>query len=126
MLDTNIVLPVIDESMGRLPRTVTEAIATPGNALHVSVASLWEIAIKSRTGRLKLNSALPTLPRLLADLGMDLLRIEETHALHVLDPEPDTKDPFDRLLLAQCQVEDMRLVTRDRELLHHPLAWRPD
>lgn len=35
-----------------------------------------------------------------------------------------THDPFDRLLLAQCRVEGMRLVTRNRALAAHPLAWR--
>lgn len=126
LLDTNIVLPVIDESMTRLPRAVAQIVAAPDTALYVSVASLWEIAIKSGTGKLKLTPALPTLPSLLVGLGMALLRIEEAHVLHVLSPEPDTRDPFDRLLLAQCAVEGMQLVTRDQALASHPLAWRPD
>ena len=41
-----------------------------------------------------------------------------------LDPEPPTRDPFDRLLLAQCAVDNLRLVTVDRALAGHPLAWR--
>ena len=40
------------------------------------------------------------------------------------EPEPQTRDPFDRLLLGQCQVENLRLVTLDRALAAHPLAWR--
>ena len=124
LLDTNIILPVIDDSMARLPHAVAEAVAAPDAALHVSVASLWEIAIKSRLGKLRLKPALPTLPSLLNGMSIALLRIEEAHVLHALSPEPDTRDPFDRLLLAQCQVEAMRLVTLDRALADHPLAWR--
>lgn len=107
------------------PGALSQVVAAPDASLYVSVASLWEIAIKSRTGKLKLKPALPTLPSLLVNLGIELLTIEETHVLHSLDPEPETKDPFDRLLLAQCHVEAMRLVTRDQKLSQHPLAWRP-
>ena len=41
-----------------------------------------------------------------------------------LKPEPQTRDPFDRLLLAQCAVEGLRLVTRDRALAKHRLSWK--
>jgi len=39
-------------------------------------------------------------------------------------PEPESRDPFDRLLLAQCQVENLKLVTLDRDLLKHALVQR--
>jgi PIN domain nuclease of toxin-antitoxin system len=55
---------------------------------------------------------------------MRLLIIDHRHVLAELDPEPATRDPFDRLLLAQCEVEGMRLVTVDTALSVHPLAWR--
>ncbi len=57
-------------------------------------------------------------------MGISLLDIDHHHVLAELDPEPATRDPFDRLLLAQCQVEGMQLVTIDRALAGHPLAWR--
>jgi PIN domain nuclease of toxin-antitoxin system len=41
------------------------------------------------------------------------------------DPEPETRDPFDRLLLAQCRVEDLQLATVDRSLTGHRLALKP-
>jgi PIN domain nuclease of toxin-antitoxin system len=90
--------------------------------LHVSVASLWEIAIKFRLGKLALEVQLP---ELVENLGLVLLAIEASHVLAAVDPEPATRDPFDRLLLAQCAVENLHLVTIDRHLTAHPLAWRP-
>ncbi|MDP4006098.1 hypothetical protein Q8W67_21930 [Methylobacterium sp. NEAU K] len=45
-------------------------------------------------------------------------------ASHAVDPMPPTRDPFDRMLLVQCLVEDRRLVTVDRALHTHPLAPR--
>ena len=126
LLDTNVVLPVLGESMTRLPRTMIEAIEAPDALLHVSIASLWETAIKARIGKLDLRAPLPSLPSLLSGLGMALVNIEASHVLCAVDPEPDTRDPFDRLLLAQCQVEDLRLVTLDRKLVSHPLALRPE
>jgi len=48
--------------------------------------------------------------------------VDERHALAAVDPEPATRDPFDRMLLAQCQIEGLRLVTIDRSLVSHSLA----
>jgi PIN domain nuclease of toxin-antitoxin system len=59
-------------------------------------------------------------------MGLVMLVINPEHVLATVEPEPATRDPFDRLLLGQCQVENMRLVTLDRALSSHPLAWRAD
>lgn len=55
---------------------------------------------------------------------MSGLDVTTDHALVEVDPVPATRDPFDRLLLGVCAVEGMRLVTTDRVLQDHPLAWR--
>lgn len=55
-------------------------------------------------------------------MGIAVLPIEARHATARLDSEPGTKDPFDRMLLARCQVEGLRLVTVHRALAGHPLA----
>jgi PIN domain nuclease of toxin-antitoxin system len=125
LLDTNILLAVIHERVDSLGRQLIGALRAPTAELHVSVASLWELAIKVRLGKLELRVALPELPPLLGDLGLGVLAIESSHALAEVDPEPGTRDPFDRMLLAQCAVENLRLVTTDRVLSAHPLGWRP-
>jgi PIN domain nuclease of toxin-antitoxin system len=73
---------------------------------------------------LKFGIPLADLAGFLETIGTVLLPISRDHVLAEVDPAPETRDPFDRLLLAQCQVEGMRLVTRDRALAAHPLAWR--
>ncbi len=53
---------------------------------------------------------------------MKIVVIDERHALATVEPEPMTRDPLDRMLLAQCQVEGLRLLTLDRALVSYPLA----
>lgn len=81
--------------------------------MFVSVASLWEIAIKQGRGRL-------TPPEDPADaalaVGFELLGIEPPHTRAVRDLPHHHCDPFDRMLVAQAQVERLTLVTRDRRL----------
>ncbi len=94
------------------------------NETFVSVASLWEIAIKYRLGKLALDMQLEDLPLYCESLLYGILPVVTAHAIEDLRDQPSTRDPFDRLLLAQCQVEGLRLVTTDRALVVHPLAWR--
>jgi PIN domain nuclease of toxin-antitoxin system len=121
LLDTSVLIDLIE---GRLSARMREALVSPAASVHVSVASLWEIAIKFRLGKLPLKTPLADLTELLENLGLVVVVIEAAHVLGAVDPEPTTRDPFDRLLLAQCAVENMRLVTIDRQLTAHPLAWR--
>jgi PIN domain nuclease of toxin-antitoxin system len=124
LLDTNIVIPLFQARAAQLDVTVRDAILASDLPAQVSVASLWEIAIKNRVGKLSLGVALATLPSLVGNWGFSILTITHEHALVGLHVETPTRDPFDRMLLAQCQVEDLQLITTDRTLTEHPLAWR--
>jgi PIN domain nuclease of toxin-antitoxin system len=75
--------------------------------------------------KLETGIPLPDIPANLSSGSLEILGINVSHVLHTLDPEPHTRDPFDRLLLAQCHVEGLRLVTVDRALVDHPMAFRP-
>jgi PIN domain nuclease of toxin-antitoxin system len=121
LLDTHILLGFLEEELGAPLR---EALALPEHELYASVASLWETAIKVRLGKLALEGPLEGLPELIAAADMTLLSINAAHVLAVAEPVAATRDPFDRLLLAQCAVEHLQLVTTDRALVSHPLAWR--
>jgi PIN domain nuclease of toxin-antitoxin system len=124
LLDTHVVIAMVNGKFaGEFPavrRLLIERIATG----VVSVASLWEIAIKSRLGKLATDLPVQQIPDFLASSGLTILPIETLHAITHAEPEPSTRDPFDRLLLAQCQIEGVQLVTRDRDLSGHRLALR--
>jgi PIN domain nuclease of toxin-antitoxin system len=126
LLDTRILLAVLEKQTETFAPGVRRLIAEPAGEFYVSVVSLWEIAIKWRLGKLHLTPQLRLLPELLGDMGIELLAINEHHVLATVEPEPLTRDPFDRLLLAQCQVEGLRLVTIDRALVSHAMAAKPN
>jgi PIN domain nuclease of toxin-antitoxin system len=123
LLDTQILIALIEERSERLAPHVVSALLAPNASFCVSVASLWEISIKTRLGKLRLAIELELLPELVEALGLELVAILAPHVLAAVDPEPPTRDPFDRLLLAQCAVEGARLVTIDRALVDHPIAF---
>jgi len=120
LLDTHILLAVVERRS--LPNSMQALLKDANNEHHLSAASLWEIAIKSRLGKLRLRPSLTDLPELLDGLGIAIVPINELHALAAVEPEPNTRDPFDRMLLAQCQIEGLRLITMDRALVSHPMA----
>ena len=126
LLDTHILLGVIGNNIDSFPPEVRRVLRDPAGEFHVSVASLWEIAIKWRLGKLTIAADPLLLPGLIRELGIELLAINEHHALASVRPEPATRDPFDRLLLAQCEIEGLRIVTVDRALMSHPMAVPPE
>lgn len=125
LLDTHVLLALFEGRIGTLGAALDRELRSPAHEFHVSVASLWEIAIKWRLGKLPLQVPPERLPELLDELGLVTLAIAPAHATAAVVPEPATRDPFDRLLLAVCATEDMRLVTVDRALAGHPLAFKP-
>ena len=124
LIDTRVFLALMGPGAASLPAAVDASLRDGGDEHYLSAASLWEIAIKCRLGKLKLTHELGALPELLDGLEIKIVPIDECHALASVDPEPMTRDPFDRMLLAQCQVEGLRLHTTDRALVAHPLAAR--
>ena len=91
-----------------------QIIADADNTIYVSVASAWEIAIKVQIGKL----ALPELPEpyvtsRVALNGLQVLPINLSHALHVYSLPLLHRDPFDRILVAQSQLENLPVLTTD-------------
>lgn len=124
LLDSHILLAIQGRDKVIANSAVDGLVRSPENEKAVSAASLWEMAIKHRLGKLTLRVPIEALADMFLSLKFSLLSIDHRHAVAALEEVPATRDPFDRLLLAQCQVEGMRLVTLDRALATHPLAWR--
>jgi PIN domain nuclease of toxin-antitoxin system len=88
------------------------------NALLLSAASAWEIAIKWRLGKLPLPEPPASyVPSRMASSGVDALPVTHAHALAVAALPPHHTDPFDRLLIAQATAEDARFLTADAAVL---------
>jgi PIN domain nuclease of toxin-antitoxin system len=125
LLDSHVLIAVADHDLSRLDRDIRQAVLDDRNTFYASAASLWEIAIKTRLGKLLLRVPVLELAEVLETADIAVLSVEARHALTEVAPEPHTRDPFDRMLLAQSAVENLRLVTMDRALSEHPLVWRP-
>ncbi len=119
LLDTQVLLWAAGVSK-RLPAEASALISNPSNELVFSAASLWEITIKNSLQR-KDFSVDPHLLRLgLLDNGYKELAITGAHAVAV-DLLPSIhKDPFDRILVVQAQIERMTLLTADATLGKYP------
>ena len=102
----------------RLNVEARRVIAGSQNAVLLSAASSWEIAIKVGLRKLKLPEP-PSryVPARLAEQGMSALPVEHVHALRVAELPPHHHDPFDRLLVAQAQIERMTLLTADPQIV---------
>ncbi|WP_375461831.1 type II toxin-antitoxin system VapC family toxin [uncultured Enterovirga sp.] len=125
LLDSHIVLAMAQKTLTSTQPRIAAGLSQDEGARYVSAASLWEIAIKVRLGKLDLGMSLDAFVSYVVSLGVAVLTVDARHAIASVEPEPPTKDPFDRMLLAQCAVEGLQLVTVDRALTGHPLAWRP-
>jgi PIN domain nuclease of toxin-antitoxin system len=125
LLDTHYAIELLQEHAQGMSEPDILGLAQERGTIHVSAASLWEVAIKSRLGKLPSLVGPADWPDMLEALEVPLLHISPSHILVDVSPEPSHKDPFDRLLLGVCAAEGLQLVTRDRALASHPLAWRP-
>src|SRR5271165_4734245 len=114
LLDTHALLWWLSDDPA-LPQSVRKVIAETKNVAYVSAASAWEIATKVRLGKL------PTAVDLISDFAgvlererFQMLAVSVEHAVRAgLLPGPH-KDPFDRMLIAQAQAENLPLITNER------------
>ena len=119
LLDTHVLLWWLadDEALSDRAR---EAIANRTNLIFLSAASLWEIVIKQSLGKLELPS---NWIESIAEESFTRLPIQWEHALAVRNLPELHRDPFDRLLLAQCVVEDLTFITHDAKLFDYDVRF---
>ena len=119
LLDTHLLLWAAS-APDRLSPAALTLIEDPDNSLMFSAASLWEITIKQGLGRSDFQVDPRLLRRGLIDNAYIELSITSDHALAVASLPPLHKDPFDRLLAAQSQIEGVLLITADPILGQYP------
>ena len=121
LLDTHTFLWFIagDE---RLSGPAREAIADIKNEVLLSIASLWEIAIKLSLGKLELEGPFDALiPQLLADNAVKILPIELEHLFVLAELPFHHRDPFDRLIIAQGLAENIPILSADGAFREYPV-----
>jgi PIN domain nuclease of toxin-antitoxin system len=94
----------------RLPKSVRDRIADPDNRVLASAVSAWEIAIKTALGKLR---APGELIEVVGESGLSWIPIEPREAYAAGALPPHHRDPFDRLLVAQCLGRSAHLISRD-------------
>jgi PIN domain nuclease of toxin-antitoxin system len=116
LLDTHAFLwAVMDDP--RLTPSARAVYADSDNNLFLSVVSMWEIVLKAHAGKLQLTgSAARFFADQLARNSLSTLDVNPQHVLRVAELPRLHRDPFDRLLVAQAQVENMLLLTADRQI----------
>ena len=121
LLDTQVLLWALSADE-RLPAWLGEAVSRDAASFGVSDVSLWEIAIKRSTGKLR---APDDLPDVVADVGFHQVSITGSQVWAVRDMPLHHRDPFDRLLIAQALDLGTPLVTADQALAAYdvPVLW---
>lgn len=113
LLDTHSLLWWLTDDP-RLSTTSRAAITDTDNAIHASAASAWEIATKQRIGKLDgVPQATTRYAELIAANGFRHLAVSHLHALRAGSWRAEHRDPFDRMLAAQSELEGLPLITRD-------------
>ncbi len=111
LLDTHVLLWWLADDL-KLTRVSRAIIANPDNEVLVSSVSLWEIAIKAALGRIEVE--LDDLEAAISRNGFRSLSIGFRHALTAGRLPAIHRDPFDRMLIAQAGVDELRVVSHDR------------
>lgn len=118
LLDTHIALWAVTLD-ARLPEETRATIRDPSVEVYVSLASLWEVAIKNAFSKPRRGAPFPSTSQALdwfRQTGLDILPIQEAHILALESLPMIHGDPFDRLLVAQAVAEPMTLITHDQRL----------
>ena len=121
LLDTHTFLWWVSD-WGQIDETTRDTIADPANEVFVSAVSGWEIAIKKAKGRLV---APDNLSAVVEEKHFEHLPLTFEHAERAAVLPMHHRDPFDRMLIAQAQAEELVLVTRDERIPLYDVPTMP-
>lgn len=119
LLDTHVFI-WFSEDAPNLPVPVREKIES-ADSVYLSIASLWEIAIKISIGKLSLQTNYHDIEAGLISLGIELISISFADTTRLIDLPLHHRDPFDRLLIAQAIEHSLLLVSADAVFDAYPI-----
>lgn len=117
LLDTHTFIWAMEDST-RLSDNIKSEITNPKNKIFVSVATIWEIVIKRSLKKIKVSF---NLAASIAKTNLEVIPIEISHALKVQELPSHHKDLFDRILVAQAQVEGLTLISHDQNIWRYSI-----
>jgi PIN domain nuclease of toxin-antitoxin system len=118
LIDTHILIWFL-EGNNLLSKHRRQIVADSNNDIFISIASLWEIAIKISIGKLTLTKPLADVIKHIAAEDIEVLLISPEHTLQVSTLPFHHRDPFDRIIISQAQIENLPVMTDDREFGHY-------
>jgi len=125
LLDTHAFLWFVTDD-DKLSSDARSIIKKSNNEVYFSAASAWEMSIKVRLGRLTIEEDLePFIIKQLAENNFSTLSITIFHSIYTSKLPEIHKDPFDRMIVAQSKVENLSLISRDKNIKKYkvPVVW---
>lgn len=118
IIDTHILIWFL-EGNPTLSKSRRQLIAAAQNEIFVSIASLWEIAIKISIGKLAMAKPISDVIKQITTQNIEILPISTDHILKVSSLPFHHRDPFDRIIIAQSQVENLPIITDDADFANY-------
>jgi PIN domain nuclease of toxin-antitoxin system len=118
LLDTHSLIWFLEDDK-RLSDTAKDIFSDDNADIYLSIVSLWEMAIKIGLGKLKLSQSLEQVIDTLEQQSISLLSVKPAHVLAVLNLPFEHRDPFDRLLIGQVLVENMKFLSNEALFLRY-------
>ena len=113
LLDTHTFIWFAEDDV-QLDQTIKGTIEKSTNDIYLSIASIWEMAIKMQLKKLKIDKSIEDVIDLVTLNGIELLPILPDHIIKMTTLDFYHRDPFDRIIIAQGLVENFKIVSRDK------------
>jgi PIN domain nuclease of toxin-antitoxin system len=113
LLDTHAFIWFVEDD-DQFPESLKRIIEKPSNDIYLSIASIWEMAIKIQLKKLDIDKSIKEIIELVSFNGFELLPILPEHIIKLSSLDFHHRDPFDRIVIAQGLVENQVIVSRDK------------
>lgn len=121
LIDTHTFLWFVQDS-NQLSPYAKDLIESSANQIYISIASLWEMAIKSSLSKLELPTSFQDfIPHQVLINGIEIIPINPAHLHQLVNLDLHHRDPFDRLIIAQAMVRGIPVITRDNQFESYPI-----
>jgi PIN domain nuclease of toxin-antitoxin system len=120
LLDTHVLLWFLNGD-NKLSEKAIKLIENNKNTVFISIATVWELAIKQSINKINFKNGFENFLNLIKENGFEILPLKIGNMLVLADLEFIHRDPFDRILIAQCISENILMITKDEHILKYPI-----